>query len=593
MYERNIPMKIFIKSIILIFLFTAAHTDIKAQVTYQYAQVQIAHNCADSTLDTLDLYVNGIVLDSNVVYHSATGMFPYRSDTSLTIGVAYKHSDGNPTFITSATFPPFGGLLNDSDVVHQHRYAFIISGVNSSNFAPNPDGKNTGISIQEIADIDSAALDTGVVDIRFFQGVTDLPGISIRTLNGGHVFVDSLQYGQNSLDVSIRHTVYEFLVTSPDGVTNYGTFYADLSGLSAQSVVILSSGFLNPQANDSGPAFGLYLLTNTGAVYILPLETSGFQILHNSADPAADSLDIYINGNLTFHNLGFRNATQTFFFNAHATYNIGIAPKNSSSVADTIWQRTFTFPRDTFFIATISGLLSQTGFAPNPDGISTGFQVLLKTPARLSGSSQSNFDFFMLNGVTDAPGLNLVPTGGPLLLSNVEYTDQTNYVSLPSEFYSLNVQNTSGNTFTSGFANFLAFPGQSGVLLTSGFLNPAANNNGPEMNLYMVPTTGGQFIPLFGPSGINDINTKPQTLQIFPNPATSQLHITFALPQPQPVTLQITDLSGNVVKQILNSTTLSGSQAIIADVNNLSQGLYFSRLITSSGTINSRFAIVR
>ena len=117
-------MKIFIKSLILTFFLAAASSQVKAQ---DYAYIQIAHNVADSTLDTLDLYINGVVLDSNVVYHSATGMFSYRTDTSLSIGIAYKHSDGNPTFITTDTFNAFG---NSSEY---HRYVFIISGVNGSN----------------------------------------------------------------------------------------------------------------------------------------------------------------------------------------------------------------------------------------------------------------------------------------------------------------------------------------------------------------------------------------------------------------------------------------------------------------------------
>lgn len=578
-------MNNFIKNLILTILLGIAFLPTYAQnVSY----IQIVHNCPQPSADTVDLYFSGTnqngafsVEDSNVVFHSATGMVQILTDDSFTITFTKKHSAGIPSNVY------FRQTYTANTLGSNERRAFIFSGVDSAGFSPDP-----GFSIQQVANLDSVARDTSQVAIKFIQGVTDLPPVKITNLNTGQVYAQTLQYGDASAYDSIRHTIYEFLVTSQDGTINYGTFYSDLSGFSQQPIIIMFSGFLDPAVNDSGQALSLYALLNTGAVYNLPLEISAFQLLQNCADPAADSLDVYINSKLTFHNLGFRNATEAFAFNAHATYDIGIAPKNSSSAADTFWHQVFTFPRDTFFIATASGLLSQTGFAPNPQGISTSFQVLLKVPAQFTASSLFNFDFFMLNGVTDAPPLNLIPTGGPLLLSNVDYTDQTHYVSLPAEFYTLNIQDTSGNTLTSGFANFTAFPAQSGVLLTSGFYNPSANNNGPGMNLYMVPITGGPFIPFFGPQGVDDIVSNTD-LQVFPNPASNQLNITCTFTEPQPVTWQIIDINGNIVAQPLTGAILTGAQHLAADLTDISAGIYFSRLITTAGTTNSRFAIVK
>jgi hypothetical protein len=571
-----------IKNMLLIVFLCAGVASAKAQaVTY----LQIAHNCADPNLDTIDLYFNGAVLDSNVVYHSATGLISYTPDTAFTIAICHKHSYGNliNSLIDSVRF-----RSNDGDL----RTAYIISGVYGSRFAPNPTGIDTGINILVTA-LDTVAPDTGFVSLRFLQGVTDLDTVQIRYRNGGQVLPGTFVYGASTAtNDSIRYREYEFQVSGPDTSKNYGTFSVNLSTLGGNSILILGSGFLHPLENDSGPRFGLYGLFSTGAVVTFPLEATGFQLLHNSADTSVDSLDIYIDTAKVSSNLAFRNATPELLLNAYAKYNIGIAHKNSTSVNDTFWHRTFFFPRDTFFIATISGLLSQTGYAPNPDGISTAFDVLIKSPAEFEASSQTDFDFYMINGVTDAPPLDLVPNGGPYLLTDVHYADQTNYVSLPSGFYDLYVQDTSGSTLESGFANFLAFNAQSGVLLTSGFLNPAANNNGPAMGLFMVPTTGGPFIPLFTPSGIRNIETGTE-FNVFPNPASNQLHMLFKLTQAQNVSLQITDINGQLVKQALSETVLSGTQNIAVDLNGLTEGIYLCRLITNEGTTNSRFAVVR
>ncbi len=581
-------------SIIKSFLFGFFFCLVVALNGQQVGYIQIAHNSADPSLDTIDLYFNRGDLtrgysfeDSNVVFHSATGLIQYPIDSPFTIGVNLKHSNGNPDngSILSITYPGVTTLSPDE------RRAFVISGLQGSGFELNPDNISTGISIQQ-AELDSVAPDTGYVSLRFLQGVTDLDTVKIIYRGGSQVFPDTFVYGESTaVNDSIHHNEYQFQVLSPDTSKNYGTFSVDLSALGGTSILILGSGFIKPYANDSGPAFGLYGLLNTGGVITFPLEAAGFQLLHNCADPGADSLDIYINSAKAYPNLGFRNATPGIIFNAYAKYDVAIAPKNSLSVADAFWQKSFFLPRDTFFIATASGLLSQSGFAANPSGISTAFDVLIKSPAEFSASSQSDFDFYMINGVTDAPPLNLIPTGGPYLLTNVAYADQTNYVSLPSEFYTLNVQDTSGNTLESGFANFPAFNSQSAVLLTSGFLAPSANNNGPAMGLFMVPAIGGPFIPLFSTTGISKIDADDK-LSVFPNPANNQLHIIVKTSQSEPTSLQITDMSGKMLKQILNEP-VGGTQNITVDLSGLSDGLYFCRLLTTDGTSNLKFAIAR
>lgn len=60
------------------------------------------------------------------------------------------------------------------------------------------------------------------------------------------------------------------------------------------------------------------------------------QFIQNAADPAADSLDIYINGTLFFDNFAFRAATPFTDFPPGFPFDIGIAPGNSTSVNDTI-----------------------------------------------------------------------------------------------------------------------------------------------------------------------------------------------------------------------------------------------------------------
>ncbi|MBP9790477.1 MAG: DUF4397 domain-containing protein, partial [Bacteroidia bacterium] len=60
------------------------------------------------------------------------------------------------------------------------------------------------------------------------------------------------------------------------------------------------------------------------------------QIIHNAADPAADTVDIYVNGALTLDDFAFRTATPFLTVPSGTSLDIGVAAGNSTSVNDTL-----------------------------------------------------------------------------------------------------------------------------------------------------------------------------------------------------------------------------------------------------------------
>src|SRR6185436_7315227 len=60
------------------------------------------------------------------------------------------------------------------------------------------------------------------------------------------------------------------------------------------------------------------------------------QIIHNAADPAAATVDVYVNGVLTLDDFAFRTATPFLSIPSGIPLDIGVAPGNSSSVNDTL-----------------------------------------------------------------------------------------------------------------------------------------------------------------------------------------------------------------------------------------------------------------
>ncbi|MBK6446715.1 MAG: DUF4397 domain-containing protein [Bacteroidetes bacterium] len=95
-------------------------------------------------------------------------------------------------------------------------------------------------------------------------------------------------------------------------------------------------------------------------------QTAELQVIHNCPDPAADSVDVYVNGMLTLDNFAFRTATSFLSLPAGVDINIGIAPKSSASFSDTLVSYTVNLVDGQKYVAIASGVLNPAGFASNP-----------------------------------------------------------------------------------------------------------------------------------------------------------------------------------------------------------------------------------
>ena len=80
-------------------------------------------------------------------------------------------------------------------------------------------------------------------------------------------------------------------------------------------------------------------------------------------------------------------------------------------------------------------------------------------------------------------------------------------------------------------------------------------------------------------SEIND-NFK---VDVYPNPVTSNLNLTYNLKMEGNVTFQLHNSYGNQIKQFASKAKVAGEQTFIMDVSDLKSGIYFIKITTSEG----------
>ena len=113
----------------------------------------------------------------------------------------------------------------------------------------------------------------------------------------------------------------------------YGAPLATL-GLQDAALVVVASGFLDPTQNSNGPAFGSGprspAVVPCGASLGTHSPTARVQVVHNSADAAAATVDVWLNNTLLLDDFAFRTASPFVDAQAGVDLTVGIAPANSA-----------------------------------------------------------------------------------------------------------------------------------------------------------------------------------------------------------------------------------------------------------------------
>ena len=144
------------------------------------------------------------------------------------------------------------------------------------------------------------------------------------------------------------------------------------------------------------------------------------QILHNCADPAAASVDVWVNGTRALDNFAFRNATPFIPLPAGEDLTVAITGPDADNADNPVFSTTLNLMADARYVVVASGVLNTDDFAENtdPNAAALDFTLIPVTPIRAEAMDMNSVDLFAFHGATDAPAVD-VRAGGNNLRSRI------------------------------------------------------------------------------------------------------------------------------------------------------------------------------
>ncbi len=333
------------------------------------------------------------------------------------------------------------------------------------------------------------------------------------------------------------------------------------------------------------------LLTAFSLPTIAQTSTARLQVIHNAADPAAASVDIYAGNDLLLDNFAFRTASPYVNVPAGVPVVISVAPPTSTSVNDKLTDFTVTFTAGKTYVAVANGVLDPSSFAENPDEKNIAFTLWLKDYAKETADA-GKVDLLVVHGATDAPAVDVEAVGVGTLVNNAVYGDVTPYISVPAAAYTLAVKDSTSETTVAQFAADLSGAGGlSAVVFASGFLSPEDNEDGAPFGLFAA-LPNGTVVPLSTVTGITSANPVLNNISVFPIPAVEYVNIDGTVENSSELKISVMDLNGNIVSSSSKSVT-EGNQNIKVDLNSLHSGNYFVNVSDGSKSNSVKISVVK
>jgi hypothetical protein len=221
------------------------------------ARIQVIHNAADPSMDSVDVYLNGLLFLENHKFRSATPYFDAPAGEQLNLGIAR----GNSRSITD-TIANFVTTLEKNQT-----YAAFASGVvDSSLFSVNPDSQDIGLNMYFMLGGRENSSTAGEVDLASFHGITDGFIMDVKLSGITDLIFNNHAYGNFYDYVAITPNGYTLEIWNSSSSQHVYNYAVDLSAYADSAMIMFHSGFMVPDSNQNGAESGLFAVTPSGKV---------------------------------------------------------------------------------------------------------------------------------------------------------------------------------------------------------------------------------------------------------------------------------------------------------------------------------------
>jgi hypothetical protein len=283
---------------------------------------------------------------------------------------------------------------------------------------------------------------------------------------------------------------YTFIVANDDipGDCNEGNQYSSnifVDGLNAGETYYLQ---IDGYDGEEG-VVGLEILTS------LPLSKVNF--IHNSADAAANVVDIRINGELYADDFEYQTCTGYIDVPADILSYITINPSTSDDDSTPLASLNYTLNSSQDYVMTVVGITSETGYMPMQP-----LTLAVYEGAQLYSSAAGTVNVLFQHGITDAPTIDLVNgETSEALVNDLAYGaySANGYIVNNGETFSLMVTDEDGNDLGFNYCvplNGIADLDLAFTVVLSGFVIPANNSDGQPAGVFFVNQFDGTFVEL-------------------------------------------------------------------------------------------------
>ncbi len=248
--------------------------------------VQFIHNIADTSAQSLDIWMNNQMLLDNHLFQKASPYLEVPANQNLTFSVLPQTSISPDNPLTSLNLTLESGK----------HYIILLDGIaSSSGYSPL-----TPVSMEIFANARTIALNNTKIDVLFHHGSIDAPEYSVFDFSMNSIF-EGLSYTMYSSYTEVNSTDQGWHLISGNGILK--SYQVPLNTLqhTGKAVLAIVSGFYHPENNSNGHALGLYLIPAEGGAYIPLLDVTGTSEIQNDdnikiyPNPAYDFIEVSVN----------------------------------------------------------------------------------------------------------------------------------------------------------------------------------------------------------------------------------------------------------------------------------------------------------